>query len=214
MHNIQVECGQDCTSFFEDIPHSLGARNIAQKLVVLIDTRLLQNNNITAADHNCGLYVPPSTSTATQKRWLESSNTRPPASSSAEVNAKEKLMMTNLLPKKPSPATSSSSSLLSKTSLRGGRRRPNTLRRIRMEWNQKHIEISQRIDQEENASRLHRIWSRYNNGRSTRTTTAHYFEKKSNNSGSTHSPSSSSWRYYYDPFRQEWQKWNAASNLP
>mmetsp|Transcript_7055 Transcript_7055/g.17233 ORF Transcript_7055/g.17233 Transcript_7055/m.17233 type:complete len:445 (+) Transcript_7055:164-1498(+) len=68
---ILKECGGDATHYFEDIPHSSGARNIARRLCVVVDHSVFDSGR-------CGLqFVLNDDGSSKLKDLLRSSNTRP-----------------------------------------------------------------------------------------------------------------------------------------
>jgi len=78
---IMVECGRDATEFFEDIPHSKGARKIARKLCVVVDRACCFSEKDDF--RSWGLYLPP---TSFKNQAASTSfNTRPPQDSKEET---------------------------------------------------------------------------------------------------------------------------------
>ena len=133
---ILLECGRDATAYFEDIPHSRVARDLARRLCILANPSCIgeaqsSNNNINpnsnSLGYSCGLRLCFSQSDKDLTEVFERSNTRP-----------QPLKRPNyLLPDK----TSSHS------------RRHPTLMNIRDEWDEA-IGIEMRHVQEEEQLRL------------------------------------------------------------
>mmetsp|Transcript_5635 Transcript_5635/g.16305 ORF Transcript_5635/g.16305 Transcript_5635/m.16305 type:complete len:450 (-) Transcript_5635:322-1671(-) len=85
---IMMECGRDGTNFFEDIPHSIGARRIAQRLCVVVNRACAGHTDavggegmavsVESTKQECGLFRLSATPLSC---WsAKSSNTRPPSS--------------------------------------------------------------------------------------------------------------------------------------
>lgn len=69
---ILLECGRDATRFFEDVPHSSGARAVAAQLCVVV------NQSCFGESEFCGLYLP--CAVKGLRDVLRESNTRLPVS--------------------------------------------------------------------------------------------------------------------------------------
>lgn len=87
---ILKECGGDATYFFEDLPHSSGARNIAKRLCVIVNHSAINQGDggTTGSEHNyCGLeLVLEEDDSSELKRILRTSNTRPPSAEDSRKN--------------------------------------------------------------------------------------------------------------------------------
>jgi hypothetical protein len=160
---ILQECGQDATHYFEDIPHSMGARAIARRLCIVVNRTCLPNDD---KQSSCGLYLPPPVNDL--PKLLQLSNTRPPRllaqnhPNPTDTNQQQhQQWMSRVLPRKPNPTT----------------QRPPTLKRIRIQWDAAaHEERQKMVEARSSLS----FWAR----------------------------KSTKYRVYYDPFRQEWKKWD------
>eukprot|EP00536_Pseudo-nitzschia_multiseries_P002552 jgi/Psemu1/5767/gm1.5767_g len=86
---ILKECGGDATYFFEDLPHSSGARNIARRLCVMVNHDAIRNGNSNSNSNETesssrrlelvvGADADADAHSSELKRVLRSSNTRPP----------------------------------------------------------------------------------------------------------------------------------------
>ncbi|VEU41157.1 unnamed protein product [Pseudo-nitzschia multistriata] len=79
---ILKECGGDATFFFEDLPHSEGARRIAERLCVVVHHGSMDRSRDgePSGGHRCGLELVKSGAedASELERVLRSSNTRPP----------------------------------------------------------------------------------------------------------------------------------------
>eukprot|EP00578_Thalassiosira_sp_NH16_P029575 CAMPEP_0181092792 /NCGR_PEP_ID=MMETSP1071-20121207/9101_1 /TAXON_ID=35127 /ORGANISM="Thalassiosira sp., Strain NH16" /LENGTH=289 /DNA_ID=CAMNT_0023174983 /DNA_START=434 /DNA_END=1303 /DNA_ORIENTATION=+ len=93
---ILKECGKDATYYFEDIPHSKVARNIACRLCVVVDYAMIYGSN----DHRVGLeMVLSNDSTEQNKRIFQSSNTRP-LSSAYSITKRKDQWSSHILPRR------------------------------------------------------------------------------------------------------------------
>lgn len=227
---ILKECGGDATYFFEDIPHSTGARNIAQRLCLLVNRDVISNeydnddnndnnsHSLTTSSRYCGLELVLSASSSISssssndgndcgdgndklklRRLLRSSNTRPPTPSSSVSSichrnnsndnnhnnrTSRNWWMTHLLPR------------------RREMRRPPTLLRIRHQFQQGKQHQEQQFLNRTMLSWLSsfRFWNSSSSSL-----------QQNNNIESSLLSSSSMTRSYYDPFRQEWIRWDPNS---
>ena len=195
---ILKECGGDATHYFEDLPHSSGARNIARRLCVVVDHSAIDYGDEanSRSSRSCGLeIVLDSDGSSKLKDLLRSSNTRPlpqtPSGESNRVEQNKSPWITRIVPRRPK-----------------WRRHP-TVERIRT-----HFQQEQR--------RRERQQPHYQNG-STRD--SHVPQPGSNSSLVTMtteliSSCSPFWRLqqsmsrvYYDPLRQEWDQWCPDKNV-
>ena len=83
---ILKECGGDATHYFEDLPHSSGARNIARRLCILVDHKVIDYSDGGNSNKRsrCGLELVTGKGDPSKlKNLLRSTNTRPlPATNS------------------------------------------------------------------------------------------------------------------------------------
>jgi len=190
---ILKECGGDATHYFEDLPHSSSARNIAQRLCVLVDHSVI-DCNYDDDDYSdtqcCGLELVPGDDSSELKHLLRSSNTRPPPpthsgkSNGAKQNRNR--WMAHIVPRYSSK-----------------QRRHPTLERIRT-----------RFQQEQRRHERQQFFFRNNSSNDDRGS-----QSGSNSSLVTMtteliSSCSPFWkqqepmsRLYYDPLGQEWVRW-------
>jgi cytochrome b involved in lipid metabolism len=190
---ILLQCGKDATAYFEDIPHSRVARDLARRLCVIANVSCLQDNP-NRRGHPYGLvYHGPSSSSSDQdqpsetflqqqQEILQQSNTRPPPPPRNQPPD-------YLIPNKTKRIHHTKSSQLHL------HRRPPTLARVRQEW-QVALEMEQRrIDKKQqqeqrNPWTMMMIWPSMG--------------------GPTSSSQPAIWRIYYDPLVGRWETWNAA----
>ena len=180
---ILKECGGDATHFFEDIPHSSAARNIARRLCVLVDHSVIDYDDEfnSSCNRYCGLeFVLTDDSLLETKSMLRSSNTRPPPPTSSSKNdgARQKSnWMSHIVPRR-----------------RQLRRHP-TLERIRTRFlqDQHRHERQQLFSRDVDTQVGHRS--------SIVTMTTEFI------SSCTPFWSQQKSRLYYDPLRQEWVRW-------
>jgi len=241
---ILKECGGDATYFFEDIPHSYGARNIARRLCVLVNRNAINyssnhsddNININNSTSNiscsrdCGLelVLSPSSSSSSSslsnkdnnesnkkdisklKRLLRSTNTRPPPPSLSTAysrnNDKDKNSKTN-----NNNSVNRNWWMPHVVPRRRKLQRPPTLERIRNQFQQEKQLQEQHFLYDNDAVDQLRLRSPSSSLFVTTLTKVlsssslvRFWNSSSNNSKS--SPLMT--RLYYDPFRQQWIRWD------
>ena len=242
---ILKECGGDATYFFEDIPHSYGARNIARQLCVLVNRNVINYNNHSDGNINtnnstsnincsrsCGLelVLSPSSSSSSSlsskdnneskkkdilklKRLLRSTNTRPPPPSLSTAyspnNGKDKNNKMNNNNNSENRNWWMPYVLPRRRKLQ----RPPTLERIRNQFQQEKQLQEQQFHYDNNA--LDRLRLRSPSSSLFDVTTMTKVLSSSSLvrfwNSSFYNPESASLlmtRLYYDPFRQQWIRWD------
>mmetsp|Transcript_25776 Transcript_25776/g.60435 ORF Transcript_25776/g.60435 Transcript_25776/m.60435 type:complete len:468 (+) Transcript_25776:47-1450(+) len=184
---ILKECGGDATFYFEDVPHSSGARNIALRLCVLVDHSAITCEDGYVCDSSnsrrCGLELVQDKDLSNLKKVLRSSNTRPPPLTAAERRKMQ--WISHLLPR------------------RREKRRHPTLERIRTRFQNDHLryrrqQILIRINQgvETNGSHSEPISSLVTMTTELISSCSPFWKQHDSMS-----------RLYYDPLAHEWVRW-------
>mmetsp|Transcript_24632 Transcript_24632/g.53992 ORF Transcript_24632/g.53992 Transcript_24632/m.53992 type:complete len:509 (+) Transcript_24632:286-1812(+) len=190
---ILKECGGDATFFFEDLPHSSGARNIAKRLCVLVNHGAINYGN-DCCSRSCGLELvrdededEDDDDSSELKRILRSSNTRPPppvvARSSNNKNKRvdrdddRNRWMPHIFPRRRQP------------------RRHPTLEKIRTRFQQEQLQHQHEQHQHAFVTSTSRPTTNYSK----------FWKQQQKQSVPTASSKS---RVYYDPLLQKWIRWN------
>jgi len=187
---ILKECGGDATLFFEDLPHSTGARNIARRLCVLVNHSAIdRGTHDPIGSRCCGLELVLDCDFAERKRALRLSNTCPPPPSYSGVKRDRNRWMPHIIPRRRQP------------------RRHPTLEKIRFRFQREHIEQQyfqlskgddgnkEDIDDSFLEKMTHEVFLLY----------CQFWKQRK----SVHAAES---RIYYDPFLQNWIRWKAEDN--
>jgi cytochrome b involved in lipid metabolism len=199
---ILKECGGDATYYFEDIPHSSAARNIARRLCVLVDHSVIDyDNNDDSDDDNsnstsrcCGLelVLDDDESSSKLKDLLRSSNTRPLNTVAKHNNKNHRRWMAHIVPR------------------RHEWRKHPTVERIRMRFEQEQRQHEKqqgffqiRNNISSNSSNNNRGGSQSGSNSSLVTMTTELISSCS----PFRSQQDSMSRCYYDPLGQEWVRW-------
>lgn len=216
---VLKECGQDATVAFENLPHSKGARAIAQRLLVMVHLgtcRPLDKSNETSNDHR----------DVTDQPWgLRLTNGKSGFSTTTIANhlhhrrhLQGELLSSNSRPLQPIP--SSKSFLPSQPFSR--RRRLPTLARIRREWDGKLDDQLEQLESNifdaSSPSLLKATWMlsskaaalfTWNKVSSTWSWISRgspsYSSSYQNNTAPLYTWTSS--RVYYDPLQCTWNRW-------
>ncbi len=179
---ILKECGGDATYYFEDIPHSTGARNIARRLCVVVDHSVFDycDNDNCSSSWNCGLQLVLNDDGSSKlKDLLRSSNTRPLPSTTFHANSNKCEWRTRIVPRR-----------------RKWRKHP-TVARIRTSFKQaqqRHAlyQSCRSSSDESKASNVATEWI------SSFSSLLRQHESES--------------RIYFDPLLQEWARWSPNAN--
>jgi Cytochrome b5-like Heme/Steroid binding domain len=219
---VLKECGQDATVAFENLPHSKGARAIAQRLIVMIHLGTCRQNptadTSTSSDH-------PQHRDFTDLPWglqllVGKDRNMDDRSSSHDDNEDHRrqrlrgeLRESN---SRPLPTMASSKSFLPEQPFSRRRRLP-TLARIRKEWddalheqleNLERINVSSSMSTSSTNSTSTSSWNKLSSG-----VTAAWKKKIWNwTGGAAHHTTTplytwTSWRVYYDPLKSTWVRW-------
>jgi len=175
---ILKECGGDATYYFEDIPHSSGARNIAKRLCVVVDHSVFDysdSDNSSSIGH-CGLQLVRNDDGSSKlKNLLRSSNTRPLPSTTFHTSSNRSEWRTRIVPRR-----------------RKWLRHP-TVERIRTRFEQ--------------ARQQHALYKNGCSSNDESKTFATMTTELISSCSSLWRQNESESRIYFDPLLQEWARW-------
>jgi len=182
---ILWQCGRDATQFFEEVPHSRGARDIARELCVLVNLNYFSS----LSSSLWGLYLP--TSSKHLSALLANSNTIPISRQLQQIRARRKYDAKTSFPNK-----SESNCQMLKEYDEGWMLEHVLPKRVSLvkkraptlSWVRKKLDHDeQRLDMDHNkATTLMINWK----------------DSRSNDER---------WRFYFDPIQQKWMQWNSLS---